>query len=85
MAFSTSNESSTKDMSAAETPASHMHRMTGFDRGVESFYQRQTGKDLSLASLTSFMDDSLLRSGPMSYQQHQDYHPIIDELVFYVT
>ena len=30
------------------------------------------------------MDESLLK-GPLSYNDHKDYHPIIDELVFYVT
>jgi len=30
------------------------------------------------------MDDALLK-GTMSFTEHQDYHPIIDELVFYVT
>ena len=30
------------------------------------------------------MDQTLMR-GPMSYSEHQDYHPIVDELVFYVT
>ena len=30
------------------------------------------------------MDDTLLR-GTMTFTEHQDYHPIIDELVFYVT
>lgn len=30
------------------------------------------------------MDESLLR-GPMSFAEHQEYHPIVDELVFYVT
>lgn len=31
------------------------------------------------------MDDALLKNGPMSFDEHTDYHPIIDELVFYVT
>ncbi len=30
------------------------------------------------------MDESLLK-GPMSFSDTQEYHPIIDELVFYVT
>lgn len=30
------------------------------------------------------MDDSFLKSS-MSYTEFEDYHPIIDELVFYMT
>lgn len=37
-----------------------------------------------MQSLTHFMDESLLR-GQMSFSEHQEYHPIVDELVFYVT
>ena len=69
---------------AAETPASHMHRTMSLDQGIQSFFERQTGEELSLTSLTKFMEESLLK-GPMSFSDHKDYHPIIDELVFYVT
>ena len=81
MAFST-----TTGGAAAETPASFMHRTLSLERTVQSFYESQTGKkELSLESLTSFMDEALLKNGPMSFSEHTDYHPIIDELVFYVT
>ena len=30
------------------------------------------------------MDESLMR-GPMNFHDHSEYHPIIDELVFYVS
>jgi len=43
------------------------------------------GTELSLDSLTGFMEEFLLGRGPMSFESHKDYHPIIDELVFYVT
>lgn len=46
---------------AAETPASHMHRTTSLDRSITSFFENQTGQELSLQSLTKFMDESLLR------------------------
>ena len=69
---------------AAETPASHMHRTMSLDQGIQSFFERQTGEELSISSLTKFMDESLLK-GPMTFTEHQDYNPIIDELVFYVT
>ena len=78
--------SSTASGTAAETPASFMHRTLSLERTVQSFYESQTGKkELSLDSLTSFMDEALLKNGPMSFSEHADYHPIIDELVFYVT
>lgn len=54
------------------------------DKSVQSFFEKQTGQELSLDSLTKFMDESLLR-GQMSFTEHQEYHPLVDELVFYVT
>ena len=81
MAFATAPQTRSQ---AAETPASHMQRTMSLDRSITSFFERQTGQELSLGSLTQFMDDSLLR-GQLSYSEHQEYHPLIDELVFYVT
>jgi len=72
------------NMAAAETPASHMHRTMSLDRSIKSFFDNQASQGLTITSLTTFMDESLLR-GPMSFAEHQDFHPIIDELVFYVT
>ena len=83
-AFSTTSKALNQQAGAAETPASHMHRTMSLDSSIQSFYERQTGTELSLDSLTAFMAESMLR-GPMSYQSHKDYHPIIDELVFYVN
>ena len=61
-----------------------MHRTMSLDDNIQSFFEKQTGQELSIQSLTKFMDDTLLR-GTMTFTEHQDYHPIIDELVFYVT
>ena len=82
MNFSTLNQD--KGIAAADTPATHMHRTMSLDDNIQSFFEKQTGQELSIQSLTKFMDDTLLR-GTMTFTQHQDYHPIIDELVFYVT
>ncbi len=38
-----------------------MHRTTSLDRSITSFFENQTGQELSLQSLTKFMDESLLR------------------------
>ena len=56
-------------MSAADTPATHMHRTLALDKSITSFFEKQTGKALSLSALTRFMDESLLR-GPMSFSEH---------------
>ena len=61
-----------------------MHRTMALDRSITSFFEKQTGQELSIESLAKFMDESLIK-GPMSFSEQSDYHPIIDELVFYVT
>ena len=69
--------------SAAETPASHMHRTTTLDNRIQTFFNQQSGKELNLKGLTEFMDESFLQNH-MSYVEYEEYHPIIDEIVFYV-
>ena len=40
---------------------------------------------MTISSISKFMDESLLRGSSISFSQHQEYNPLIDELVFYVT
>ena len=58
--------SSERNQAAADTPATHMHRTISLERSVLSFFERQTGRELSLASLTGFIEERLLR-GPISF------------------
>lgn len=49
---------------AADTPSSLMDRQTSpLDRQVKSFFEAQTGKELTLASISKFIEQSLLRDG----------------------
>ena len=61
-----------------------MHRTMSLDSTIQTFFEKQTGQELSIGSLINFMDEALMR-GPMTFSQHQEYHPIVDELVFYVN
>ena len=60
--FGTVNKSN-----AAETPATHMQRTMSLDRSVQSFYEKQTGQELTISSISKFMDESLLRGSSISF------------------
>jgi hypothetical protein len=68
----------------AAVPA-HEGEIKSFADDYEAFMYTQRNKhELSLKALTQFMNNSLLTRS-MSYGEHLDYQPVIEELAYYVV
>ena len=56
-----------------------------FEQSMHDFFQSQTGApSISLERIITFIESSLLQHR-MSFREHQDFHPVVDELVVYIN
>ena len=68
----------------AAVPA-HEGEIKSFADDYEAFmYKQRNQRELPLNALTQFMGNSLLNRS-MSYGEHLDYQPVIEELAYYVV
>lgn len=63
----------------------HEAELKSFGEDYDEFLkQQQSQRQLPLNALTNFMSNSLLNR-TMSFGEHLDYQPVIEELAYYVA